>query len=127
METLGLKNVNIMNRNKFDTLEATEQDELYAVEVETYKNGDSWYRVYPDGWVEQGGKISVRGDGNVTVTLLKEMADNKYYANWISAKGSAGSGTGTRAADTLTTTTFRVLNLADATMLANWYVCGQGA
>ena len=40
--------------------------------VETYTNGTSWYRVYSDGWCEQGGRIA---NVTETVTLLKEMAD----------------------------------------------------
>lgn len=38
--------------------------------TETYENGTSWYRVYSDGWVEQGG-IVVTGSSPYTVNLLK--------------------------------------------------------
>ena len=41
-------------------------------------SGDrSWYNLYSDGWVEQGG---VAGSG--TVTLPIEMADNQYNAEY---------------------------------------------
>lgn len=40
--------------------------------VETFKSGSSWYRVYDDGWVEQGGLVYyVDGTGFRTVTFLK--------------------------------------------------------
>lgn len=48
--------------------------------VETYSNGTSWYRVYSDGWCEQGGYIaSTSTDSNiVTVNLLKQFTNTNY-------------------------------------------------
>lgn len=45
--------------------------------VETYVNGTSWYRVYDDGWCEQGGFSSGEG-APVTITLLKPYKDTNY-------------------------------------------------
>lgn len=43
--------------------------------VETYQNGASWYRVYSDGWCEQGGYASM----DVTsITFLKPFVDTNY-------------------------------------------------
>lgn len=42
--------------------------------VETYVNGTSWYRVYSDGWCEQGGRCS-SGTG---VQYLKSFKDTNY-------------------------------------------------
>lgn len=42
--------------------------------VETYVNGTSWYRVYSDGWCEQGG---VYTSGN-TLTFIKPFKDTNY-------------------------------------------------
>jgi len=42
--------------------------------VQNYKNGKSWYRVWSDGWIEQGGYKASNGN----VTLLKAMADTDY-------------------------------------------------
>ncbi len=47
--------------------------------TETYKNGTSWYRIYSDGWCEQGGKS--RGAANTTgarVNFLKAYPDTEY-------------------------------------------------
>jgi hypothetical protein len=44
--------------------------------VETYVNGTSWYRVYSDGWCEQGGFSA--GDNWRTVTFLKPFTDTQY-------------------------------------------------
>lgn len=46
--------------------------------VETYVNGTSWYRVYSDGWCEQGGYVG-SGSAPTTVTLLKTMTDTNYF------------------------------------------------
>lgn len=92
--------------------------------VESYRNGTEWYRVYSDGWIEQGGRASVGIDGAITVTFLRPFSDTNYYANWISCSGASLSGAGTRAMDTLTTTTARIFNGLDITMIANWMACG---
>lgn len=47
--------------------------------TETYVNGTSWYRVWSDGWCEQGGRLSsVTGTGFQTVILPLAYADTNY-------------------------------------------------
>ena len=47
--------------------------------VETYINGTSWYRVWSDGWCEQGGiSGNIPGTAGVTVSLLKAYKDTSY-------------------------------------------------
>lgn len=46
--------------------------------VETYSNGTSWYRVWSDGWCEQGGLTSgITGNTN-SVALLKTFASTSF-------------------------------------------------
>lgn len=45
-----------------------------SVCVESYVNGTSWYRVYSNGWCEQGGI----GTENVSTALLKTYTDTNY-------------------------------------------------
>lgn len=45
--------------------------------VDTFESGSSWYRVYDDGWVEQGATISLTACPQ-TITLLKQYQDNNY-------------------------------------------------
>lgn len=47
--------------------------------TETYKNGTSWYRVWSDGWCEQGG-IATGGASasGASVTLIKAYKDTNY-------------------------------------------------
>ena len=73
--------------------------------TESYKNGSSWYRVYADGWCEQGGAwgTSTGTWASANVTFLKPFVNN-YYAlfvqgNWndgaySSCKVTSRSGTG---------------------------------
>lgn len=57
-----------------DKVDRDEITECIAV-VETYHNGTSWYRVYSDGWCEQGGYAPM----NVTsITFLKPFVDTNY-------------------------------------------------
>lgn len=92
--------------------------------IDTYVNGTSWYRIWSDGWKEQGGRVNVGTDSAVTVTFLKPFSNANYYANWISCNGGDITSRGSRCADTLTTTTMRLFNGQDSVMTANWYACG---
>lgn len=55
--------------------------------VENYVNGSSWYRVYSDGWIEQGGFVI----SDTTVTLLKPFINISYSAfSTIFSTGNSG-------------------------------------
>lgn len=49
-----------------------------AVIVQNYRNGNTWYRVWSDGWIEQGGRISMPYATN-TVTFAKAFSTTAYY------------------------------------------------
>lgn len=51
-----------------------------GVLVESYQNGTSWYRVYYDGWCEQGGQ-STASTTVRTVNFMKPFVDTNYYAS----------------------------------------------
>ena len=69
---------NFQPKQPFRAVDVNEMQEVQCV-VETYKNGTSWYRIWSDGWCEQGG-----AGGNassavaVTITFLKPFIDNTY-------------------------------------------------
>ena len=46
--------------------------------VETYQNGQSWYRVYDDGWCEQGGYTAVPAAQYASAYFLKPYKDTNY-------------------------------------------------
>ena len=49
--------------------------------IETYSSGTSWYRVYSDGWCEQGGvtgtESTTRGQ-TIGITFVKQFTDTNY-------------------------------------------------
>lgn len=59
---------------------------------ESYVNGTSWYRIYADGWCEQGGRKSASTDGDYSVTFLQSYTDTNYtLAQWSGLKSTYGS------------------------------------
>ena len=73
-QTAGLNSELFNGKVDLDGSNAT-----FAHIVETYSSGTSWYRIYSDGWCEQGGFVS-SASGTVTVNFLKTMADTKYVS-----------------------------------------------
>ena len=65
----------VQNANLIDAGRIGEQLASLTTVVETYQNGTSWYRVWSDGWCEQGGYST---SSNVTITLLKTYANTNY-------------------------------------------------
>ena len=47
-----------------------------AILEESYVNGTSWYRIYSDGWCEQGGIATLSNQGSVS--LLKNYINTNY-------------------------------------------------
>lgn len=64
------------------TTTSTASKERPAVVVENYINGTSWYRVWSDGWIEQGlqGEVGTNSAPK-TLIFLKSFKDTKYYVN----------------------------------------------
>ena len=61
--------------------------------ISSYKEGDTWYRIYSDGWCEQGGKITGIGSNtSYSGTFSKEFIDTNYSLNF-SLQSSTGSQT----------------------------------
>ena len=46
--------------------------------TETYHSGTNWYRVWSDGWCEQGGVYSKNNSGQSTITLHRNYVDTNY-------------------------------------------------
>lgn len=96
--------------------------------VETYVNGTSWYRVYSDGWIEQGGYTSsIPNNSTSTISLLKSFSNTNYSVmatvNWTGAYGNHIAVTNKQ------TSTFQLFNHrssgSDSNSLnATWYTCG---
>lgn len=98
--------------------------------IESYTSGTSWYRVYSDGWVEQGGRADSFGNETRTITLLKPMADKNYNIKTEIA-GTASAGTydaPMRSANALSTTQITITyRPPSSNQSIFWEVKGQGA
>lgn len=85
-----LTNVNLISREKYNELPDPSKNELWAVEtpvvVETYQNGTSWYRIWSDGWVEQGGEIVINsasvGGGTYNSATLNFIKPFSKLMSW---------------------------------------------
>lgn len=55
-----------------------------AVIVDSYKNGSNWYRVWSDGWVEQGGSQNRATSGTVTFLVPLNSTDYNVHINCTS-------------------------------------------
>lgn len=54
--------------------------------IRSENNGTAWYRIYDDGWVEQGGLIPLTSTGwkdNYVITLPITMMNNQYNINFM--------------------------------------------
>jgi len=79
-----------LTQAQYETITTPNPNELYLVPdetscphiVETYDDAQtgSWYRIWSDGWCEQGGLKNTSGYSAV-VTLLQPYRDNAYLGS----------------------------------------------
>lgn len=96
-----------------------------AVVVQNYVSGTSWYRVWSDGWIEQGGALHASLDtthGVKTVTYLKSFSNANYTFVVNVGNNNAENISYYRHpyAKTNTGFTYNKMN----TGIGNWYACG---
>ena len=97
--------------------------------IESYSSGASWYRVYSDGWCEQGGVVlASSSNADYTVNLLKTFRDTNYDVQTSYTQGASPSSSLTYrqvSHHNMTQTSFEVF-LYNNTQLSscNWRACG---
>lgn len=129
--TSGLKNVNLLTKETYDAIADPSSEELYAVEtpiiVETYSDAaGNWYRIYSDGWIEQGGLYVGNNNQSGTLTLLKPYSDLDYIIN-LQQNRNGGATTNSPTIYGKTTSTITFQNWAtDGVKGGMWQACGQG-
>ena len=99
-----------------------------AVVIENWQSTTEWYRIWSDGWIEQGGFIEISSANTWTnKTLHKAMADS-YYDVKLQPVGSSTSTFTVKAGDssTNTSTVLKILS-SSANAGVRWSVSGQGA
>lgn len=90
-----------------------------AVVIQNYVSGKNWYRIWSDGWIEQGGLINLGGDPNSTITFLKAFSNTNYTI--VSAADGYNS-----TANLGITAKYTNKVVMDNSYQSdyNWYVCG---
>lgn len=89
---------------------------------EVYSSGTSWYRLYSDGWVEQGGDAYVN-NANVWVNFLVQMADTNYYCGCKNITNNSYNANASMENPATTGIYVRSVNNCNW----RWMVAGQGA
>lgn len=93
-----------------------------AVVVTSYRSGASWYRVWSDGWIEQGG-TSTFSSTTCVVTFHKAFADTNYM--FCYSKVRYASKQGVQVHYNRTTTKVDCIASIDADCPFYWYACGR--
>lgn len=97
---------------------------------ETWSSGTSWYRVWSDGWIEQGGsKEGTLLDGAVqTLTLPKAYKNTSYIITGIGVKKSKVWGYTSIDENSVTKNSFKYAGMGhssqDGIVKFYWYTCG---
>lgn len=94
--------------------------------VETYVNGTSWYRVYSDGWCEQGANNQTSDtNGGYTVTFLKPFKNTNYNVTGMTVDCAGGTQCVKYTAKSATSIGFWTPNNTTySSMQFNWQACG---
>ena len=93
--------------------------------VDAYKSGTSWYRIWSDGWIEQGGRVSISQDTQTTVTLLKPFLNTDYMVLISASKsGLQTGGDGNFTVEYISSSQFKWGNGDDFSGTGIWYACG---
>lgn len=95
--------------------------------IQTWSSGTSWYRVWSDGWIEQGGSRGSCGTDNyVTITFHKPFKNTNYcFLETTKASGNAGGNV--RSGVMILSMTATDIKLEQDTYADSgglWYACG---
>lgn len=93
-----------------------------AVVVEAWRSGANWYRVWSDGWIEQGGMTAIGSQVSGTITFNKAFSDTNYVFSCICQSTTVNITYGPIAKAKTTST----IGLYGGSQLQNvyWYACG---
>lgn len=97
----------------------------YKFVKESGGNDTKWYRLWTDGWIEQGGFNTNTGG---SITFLKQMKTTTYTAICVH-NGNTAKGEGfVHCYNKSTTGMSYGLSVSTSGMAwSSWYICGQAA
>lgn len=91
--------------------------------VKTYSSGSSFYRIYSDGWCEQGGSVVTTSVNPCPVQFLQQYSTTDYTV-WTSHIDSAGQQNYYRCIKDKTTSGFSFWTWQKAGITTFWCACG---
>ena len=114
----------IVHRNFNDNGHNVNRQNQRVVET-TYKSGTSWYRVWSDGWIEQGGYIT-NVQVSVTESFLKNFSNTNYTITIGGLCPNTSSLSSARAIllSNKTKTGFSIVEYSAPQIDCGWYACG---
>lgn len=90
--------------------------------IETYNDGNNWYRLYKSGWIEQGGIYpSSNVSSSIVLTLPTPFTTTNYI---IMVTGDGNVNAYAPLYNTKTTTSFSIFGHGGGGGAGNWYACG---
>lgn len=89
----GKADVDLNNVSIISSFSSTLNTAGIRTVVESYQNGTDWYRIWSDGWCEQGGVYTVTSASPHTILLLKKMSNTNYNISAIPGMASSGDST----------------------------------
>ena len=98
--------------------------------IETQNEGTEWYRIWSDGWIEQGGTTGLITSGNSynskTITFKKSFTNTNYTFTSCANKYSTENGLGTAYPPFIFTknNTSIIIGKYSWTDGIDWYACG---
>ena len=96
-----------------------------AVIVQNYVSGTSWYRVWSDGWIEQGGRFYSSSDVVQTINLLKNFSNTNYVAISTPSFNEDTYISNVLCIRGRTTSSFKIISSSNVTKTYfDWHACG---
>lgn len=92
----------------------------YVKETGKSSDGTSWYRVWSDGWIEQGGTYTSSDNSQYPFTLSKKMTTTNYHST-VTGGYNTSSNNGFGYCYDKTTSGFKAVVIEPR---GTWYVCG---
>lgn len=92
----------------------------YVKETGKSSDGTSWYRVWSDGWIEQGGTYTSADNNSYLITLSKKMTTTTYHST-VTGGYNMISNCGFGYCYAKTTSSFQAVVIEPR---GTWYVCG---
>lgn len=118
---------------QFGTSTADVAETRPAVVIKTYLSGSTWYRLWSDNWVEQGGVAGASNtvDTDITITFPKKFSSTNYYFNYSALTATTYTTSYYPHIDVgsymAVTATYMRLRLRSFYKRAIWYACGYAA